>query len=196
MQIRRAHGAIDPPSRRRGLPSVCGAPMAAVGVSAGSLSVVTRTLPVRRMLHHRVAALSAVVALATVSACASGEADRAVDVAAEFHAAVASHRGAGACALLAPETRSELVQSAQRSCDRAVLAESIPDVGQVADSKMFGGKAQVRFAGTRVGRPRAADRTAIADTVFLAEFPGGWKVVAAACTPRDRLPYDCQVEGG
>jgi hypothetical protein len=145
------------------------------------------------MLNHRVAALSAVVALATVSACASGEADQAVDVAAEFHAAVASHSGAGACALLAPETRSELEQSAQRSCDRAVLAESIPGVGQVADSKLFGGKAQVRFAGTRDG---GADRAAIADTVFLAEFPDGWKVVAAACTPRDRLPYDCQVKGG
>jgi hypothetical protein len=51
----------------------------------------------------------------------------------------------------------------------------------------------VRFVGTRDGPEH---RAAIADTVFLAEFPDGWKVVAAACTPRDRLPYDCQVEGG
>jgi hypothetical protein len=149
-----------------------------------------------RRSQRRVTAASAVVAVLSVSACASGEADQAAGVAADFHAAVSSEEGAGACALLAPETRSELEQSAQRRCDQAVLAESIPDVGTVADSKMFGGKAQVRFAGTRVGRPDAADRAAIADTVFLAEFPDGWKVVAAACTPRDRLPYDCQVEGG
>jgi hypothetical protein len=106
---------------------------------------------------------------------------------------VSSEQGADACALLAPETRSELEQSAQRPCDRAVLAESIPDVGRVRDSKMFGGKAQVRFAGTRDGR---GERAAVADTVFLAEFPDGWKVVAAACTPRERRPYDCRVEGG
>jgi len=154
------------------------------------------TLPVRRRWHGRLAAAGAVVALLSLSACAGGEANRAAGVAAEFHAAVSSDEGAGACALLAPETRSELEQSAQQACDRAVLAESIPDVGAVADSRQFGGKAQIRFAGTRGGGSGGAGRAPIADTVFLAEFPDGWKVVAAACAPRERLPYDCQVEGG
>jgi hypothetical protein len=131
-----------------------------------------------------------------MSGCGGEGADLAAGVAADFHAAVASQEGAGACALLAPQTRGELEQSAQQPCARAVLAESIPDVGGVADSKRFGGKAQVRFAGTGAGAADAAGGAAIADTVFLAEFPDGWKVVAAACTPRARLPYDCRVEGG
>jgi hypothetical protein len=171
-------------------------PVTAGDVSAGSLSVVARTLPVRQRLHRLVAALSTVVALSWVSACASGEADQAAGVAADFHAAVAPREAVGVCALLAPETRSELEQSAQRPCDKAVLAESIPDVGGVQDSKMFGGKAQVRFTSARDGRADTLGDAGIADTVFLARFPGGWKVVAAACTPRDRLPYDCRVEGG
>jgi hypothetical protein len=34
------------------------------------------------------------------------------------------------------------------------------------------------------------------DTVFLAAFPGGWRVVAAGCRPRGEAePYDCAVEG-
>jgi hypothetical protein len=164
--------------------------------TAGSLWVVTRTLRVRRTLHRRVAALGAVVAMSSVSGCVSGEGRQAADVAADFHAAVASREAIGACALLAPETRRELEQSAQQPCDQAVLAESIPDVGRVQDSNLFGGKAQVRFAGARGVRADRADEAGIADTVFLAEFPDGWKVVAAACTPRDGLPYDCQVEGG
>ena len=34
------------------------------------------------------------------------------------------------------------------------------------------------------------------DTVFLAVFPGGWRVVAAGCTPHGDRPYDCVVQGG
>jgi hypothetical protein len=33
------------------------------------------------------------------------------------------------------------------------------------------------------------------DTVFLGAFPGGWRVVAAGCTPRDNRPYDCTLQG-
>jgi hypothetical protein len=32
--------------------------------------------------------------------------------------------------------------------------------------------------------------------VFLAAFPGGWRVVAAGCTPRGDRPYDCTLQGG
>ena len=38
---------------------------------------------------------------------------------------------------------------------------------------MYGQWAQVRLSG---------------DTVFLAVFPGGWRVVAAGCTPRGSVP--------
>ena len=34
------------------------------------------------------------------------------------------------------------------------------------------------------------------DTVFLGMFAGGWRVVAAGCTPRGERPYDCTVAGG
>jgi hypothetical protein len=32
--------------------------------------------------------------------------------------------------------------------------------------------------------------------VFLAMFPGGWRVVAAGCQSRGERPYDCVVDGG
>jgi hypothetical protein len=46
---------------------------------------------------------------------------------------------------------------------------------------VYGQWAQVRIGG---------------DTVFLAVFPGSWRVVAAGCQSRGDRPYDCQVQGG
>jgi hypothetical protein len=40
----------------------------------------------------------------------------------------------------------------------------------------------------------AAD-TVFLDTVFLARFDGGWRVMAADCSPRAEQPYECQVKG-
>lgn len=117
---------------------------------------------------------------AAVAGCAGGSGAAAADVALRFHAAVAGGDGATACGLLAPQTRSELRQSAQRPCPVAVLEEEVPQVGGVRSSSLFGTQAQVRLEG---------------DTVFLAEFPRGWRVVAAACTPRPPLPYDCRIKG-
>jgi hypothetical protein len=34
------------------------------------------------------------------------------------------------------------------------------------------------------------------DTVFLAVFSDGWKVVAAGCQPQGDRPYDCTLQGG
>jgi hypothetical protein len=33
------------------------------------------------------------------------------------------------------------------------------------------------------------------DTVFMAQFRDGWKVMAADCAPRPDKPYDCQIQG-
>jgi hypothetical protein len=110
----------------------------------------------------------------------TGTAEGPEEVATRFHVAVSQGDGEEACALLAPQTRSELVQSAQRGCPRAVVAEDIPEAGEVRSSDRFGTQAQVRLAG---------------DTVFLGRFSDGWRVVAASCTPRQLLPYDCQVKG-
>lgn len=117
----------------------------------------------------------------TAAGCASTEVVSDVaDVATRFHAAVSQGDGAAACALLAPQTAAELEQSAQQPCPRAVLGEDLPAVGGVRTSRIFGTQGQVLLEG---------------DTVFLAEFPEGWKIVAAGCTPRQALPYDCLVKG-
>jgi hypothetical protein len=46
---------------------------------------------------------------------------------------------------------------------------------------VYGQWAQVRFSG---------------DTVFLAVFPDGWRVVAAGCEARQDRPYHCRIQGG
>jgi hypothetical protein len=133
------------------------------------------------VLARRARRATVLVAVAVSAGCGgAGEAGAAADVASRFHAAVARQDGVGACALLAPQTRSELEQAAGRPCPAAVLGEEVPKVGPVRAGRRFGTQAQVRFEG---------------DTVFLAEFPGGWRVVAAACTHRNRLPYDCEIKG-
>ncbi|MGQ5265261.1 hypothetical protein ACTWLT_31370 [Micromonospora sp. ZYX-F-536] len=95
--------------------------------------------------------------------------------------AVAAKDGAGACALLAPDTVAELEQSADKPCAEAILEEGLPEPGTVTASDVYGQRAQVRLS---------------ADTVFLASFPGGWHVVAAGCTARADKPYDCVLQGG
>ena len=95
---------------------------------------------------------------------------------------LASDDGAGACRALAPATRAALEQSSARPCAAAILEEELPDPGAAGRSASFGTMAKVDFA---------------ADTMFVAEFSDGWRVVAAGCshTPGDR-PYDCSLQGG
>jgi hypothetical protein len=50
----------------------------------------------------------------------------------------------------------------------------------VIGSGVYGQWAQVRLTG---------------DVVFLAAFPGGWRVVAAGCSPQGNRPYDCTLQG-
>ncbi|MFI5890001.1 hypothetical protein ACIA5D_07750 [Actinoplanes sp. NPDC051513] len=92
--------------------------------------------------------------------------------------AVAAGDGAGACAVLAPDTASEVSES---DCPSAILGENLPAPGTVVEADVYGQWAQVRLTG---------------DTVFLAVFPGGWRVVAAGCAAQGDRPYDCAVSGG
>ncbi|MFE5491394.1 hypothetical protein ACFQ7Z_15815 [Streptomyces virginiae] len=55
----------------------------------------------------------------------------------------------------------------------SAVADAVADV--------YGWQAMVRLSG---------------DTLFLSQFGKGRKVVAAGCTPRPDLPFDCQVKGG
>ena len=126
----------------------------------------------------RVALLTALPVIG-LSGCASSEQDRARTAADDFVTAVHDGDGSAACAVLAPATVEELERSSGSACREAVLEEAV-DAGPQADSSTFGSMAQVRYA---------------EDVVFLAEFDDGWRVVAAACTPRRAAPYHCAIQG-
>ena len=115
-----------------------------------------------------------------MSGCASvgNRADAAADVAVRLLSAVAAGDGTAACALLAPDTQRSVAEDAE--CAEAILDQDLPRPGTVLETAVYGQWAQVKLDD---------------DTVFLAAFPGGWRVVAAGCTPRAGRPYECSVEG-
>jgi hypothetical protein len=119
----------------------------------------------------------------SVAACGSVNArgTAASAVAVRMLTAVEAKDGTAACLLLAPDTASELEQSAGTSCTQAILDEDLPQPGEVTTTEVYGQWAQVHLSG---------------DTVVLGAFPGGWRVVAAGCTARGDQPYDCTVQGG
>jgi hypothetical protein len=129
--------------------------------------------------------LIAVAVAATLAATGcggpGGREDAASAVAVRLLDAVDRGDGAAACATLAPETLADLEKSADQPCDQAVLDEDLPAPGTVTNTNVYGQWAQVRLDD---------------DTVFLAVFPGGWRVVAAGCQPRGDRPYDCELQGG
>jgi hypothetical protein len=106
--------------------------------------------------------------------------DSAASAATRMLSAVEAEDGAAACAVLAPDTTSELEESAGKPCAEAILEEDLPAPGAVTGAEVYGQWAQVRLTD---------------DTVFLGVFPGGWRVVAAGCTPREERPYDCALQG-
>lgn len=123
-----------------------------------------------------------VIMLGGLSGCGSvrERTDAASTVAVQLLTAVQAEDGAAACAALAPETLSELEESADKPCATAILEEDLPAPAPVTSADVYGQWAQVVLSD---------------DTVFLAMFPGGWRVVAAGCTPRTDRPYDCTLQG-
>ncbi|BBH70148.1 hypothetical protein ACTI_68330 [Actinoplanes sp. OR16] len=110
-----------------------------------------------------------------------GREEAASQAAERLLSATAARDGAQACAVLAPETVAELEDSAGRPCAEAVLDEDLPQPGPISGASVYGQWAQVHLPG---------------DTVFLAVFDDGWRVVAAGCTPQgDARPYDCALQG-
>ncbi|MEU9082712.1 hypothetical protein [Streptomyces sp. NPDC048357] len=85
-----------------------------------------------------------------------------------------------ACGLLAPQTRQQLEQDEQKAWPAAFASQELPRTRGIQGAEAYGRQAMVRMAG---------------DTLFLSLFTGGWKVVAAGCTPRPDQPYDCLIKG-
>jgi hypothetical protein len=137
----------------------------------------------RPVRDRRMAVALVLLALAALTGCAAagGRGDAAVAVVTRLLTAVQNDDGTTACALLAPDTASEVEQSGGKPCAEAILDEDLPQPGAVTATAVYGQWAQVRIGD---------------DTVFLAAFPGGWRVVAAGCRPRGERPYDCEVQGG
>ncbi len=131
------------------------------------------------MRRHRIVALLSVLPLALAGCSSVGDReDAASTVAVRLLDAVAAGDGQAACALLAPDTAETVAED--EPCAEAILDQSLPRPGTVAAADVYGQWAQVRLD---------------VDTIFLAAFPGGWRVVAAGCTPRPERPYQCSVEG-
>ncbi|MFF8812756.1 hypothetical protein [Streptomyces pactum] len=98
-----------------------------------------------------------------------------------FQHALRDRNGAALCAVLAPQTREEVVRTAKIRCRDAVLEEDLPRAGGVREVDVHGRQARVVLTG---------------DTLFLSHIAARWKVVAAGCTPRPGRPYECAVQGG
>ena len=116
-----------------------------------------------------------------LTGCGSGQEEAVRDRATVFQKAVAAQDWAGACELLAPETRSELEAAAKTPCPSALAEEELPVPGTLDSVDVFGTMAEVRYQG---------------ETLFLTRFADGWRLFAAGCTPQPPKPYDCALHGG
>lgn len=133
-------------------------------------------------MDHRRATAGLVAGCAVLAAagCASPPGP-AGSTASRFDAAVGRSDWSTACTMLAPVTRDDLEQSAGTPCADALAQEGLEPARPVVRVEVFGTMAQARMG---------------QDTVFLARFPDGWKVLAAGCSPQVGRPYDCRLQGG
>jgi hypothetical protein len=132
----------------------------------------------------RTAAVAVLSGLA-LAACGSSQEIAVEDAARGFAEALASDDLERACTSLAPSTVVELETSTGQACARALQAQDVVVPAEVGRVQRFGRQASVAV--------RSSEGET--DTWFLSRFDGRWLLVAAACSPRPELPYDCDVEG-
>lgn len=119
--------------------------------------------------------------LTLVGGCGGGVADKrdaAAGVARSFYGALEHGDGTAACSALAPETRHKLEQSEGEACPEAVLSLHLA-AGSVRTVDAYGREARISLDD---------------DTAFASKMPDGWRIIAAGCKERSKLPYDCQLE--
>jgi hypothetical protein len=119
--------------------------------------------------------------LLVLSGCSSTSQADVQSIVSRFYDAYGGRDGSAACALLAPATREAVASAAGKPCSAGLLEEKLPGTGQPATVSVYGDQAQVPMNG---------------DTVFVARFPAGWRVVAVGCTRIPGKPYQCEVEAG
>jgi hypothetical protein len=129
------------------------------------------------VLPRCAAVAAAVGALLLLTGCSSVERPDVEHVATAFEDPSGDPQAR--CDLLVPATRTAFEQNRSAPCGEAIRDLPLQG-GAVRSVQIWGGDAQVRLDG---------------DTVFLTQTGSGWKVAAAACTPREEAPYDCEVEG-
>lgn len=120
-----------------------------------------------------------------LAACGSGQEVAVEDAVRDFAEALASDDPGRACGALAPSTVLELEQSTGQECARALQEQDVVALDEVGSVQRYGRQASVQVRSS----------TGETDTWFLSRFDGRWLLVAASCTPRPELPYDCDVEG-
>ncbi|MUN41622.1 hypothetical protein [Actinomadura litoris] len=136
------------------------------------MAVLAVNLPVRRVLAV------AVIAVMVCGACDRTGDNRDLRQAVQtFVSAVQRHDGPGVCGALAPDA-AESLESGGKQCAAQVTGLDLGS-GAITGVQVWGERAQAHLSD---------------DTVFLARFPGGWKVTAAGCEPQPKGPYDCEVE--
>lgn len=123
-----------------------------------------------------------VAAGGALAGCADATNASVTDRAAHFYSAIAAGDGPGACADLAPEARTALVDQEGEPCEQAILTQDLREPSGGASARTYGSMAQVQYPG---------------ETVFLSRFADGWRVTAAGCPPVDGdEPHTCSVEVG
>jgi hypothetical protein len=132
---------------------------------------------------------AAVLSLTLTALAACGAVEERRDAAEAEATRFALDRDAGRhallCAALAPGTRDELEQTARSGCRQAIRQaieeDDLPPAGAVRAVDVWGDQTRVVLEG---------------DTLFLSQFPGGWKAIAAGCEPRPDQPYNCGLKAG
>jgi hypothetical protein len=114
--------------------------------------------------------------------CSTGpDSEAAQRVAARFVTAVGDNDGDLACALLSTAAADEVARSEGEPCVEAIGSMNLPTSTAMIEAKTYMRSAQVRSA---------------EDVLFLAQFDGRWRVVAAGCTKEPGRPYSCVIQAG